>query len=120
MINGYLEQFLDTGWYTEAALYHKGYLYWCEAQWNDQTGIIHFFVDKWQAVNENDTYYHSLLEPDGSLSWTRVYETEDTDLDRIRKRFLLAPVFNGSSFWQVEKELVWLEDGGPVTKQRKY
>ena len=117
MINGYLEQFLDTGWYTEATLYYDGYIYWCEAQWDAQTDIIHFFVDKWLAENEDNTYYHSLLEPDGTLKWERIYELEDTDLDRIKKQFLLAPVFDGKVFWQVEKDVVWLEDGGPIIKQ---
>ena len=117
MINGYLAQFLDTGWYTEATLYYDGYIYWCEAQWNDQTDIIHFFVDKWLVEKEDDTYYHSLLETDGSLNWMRIYEIEDTDLDRIKKQFLKAPIFDGKSFWEVEKDVVWLEDGGPVIKQ---
>ncbi len=39
MINGYAEQFLDTGWYSEATLYYNGYIYWHEAQANDKEAI---------------------------------------------------------------------------------
>lgn len=55
MINGYAEQFLDTGWYSEATLYYKGYIYWHEAQTNDKETV--FFVDRWKAQNEENQYY---------------------------------------------------------------
>ena len=29
MKNGKIEQFLDTGWFSEATLYLNGYTYWC-------------------------------------------------------------------------------------------
>ncbi len=35
MINGNINQFLDTGWFTEATLFLNGYIYWLEAQAND-------------------------------------------------------------------------------------
>lgn len=31
MINGDLDQFLDTGWYTESTIYYKGHIFWCES-----------------------------------------------------------------------------------------
>ena len=34
MINANLEQFLDTGWFSEATLYLNGYTYWCEGSWD--------------------------------------------------------------------------------------
>ena len=117
MINGYLEQFLDTGWYTEATLYYNGYIYWCEAQYDSTTGISRFFVDKWAAANEDNTYYHSIFETDGTLKWNRVYETENKDLDLIKKQFLDAPIFNGKSFRQVEKQIAWLEESTPITRE---
>ena len=41
MKNGSLEQFLDTGWYTEAELYYHGYVYWCEGCTDEVDGIGH-------------------------------------------------------------------------------
>ena len=117
MINGYLGQFLDTGWYTEATLYYNGYIYWCEATWDEATDITTFFVDKWAAENEDNTYYHSILKPDGTLEWNKIYEVENKDLDLIKKQFLEAPIFDGKSFWQVEKQIAWLEESTPITRE---
>jgi hypothetical protein len=116
MKNGHLEQFLDTGWYTEATLYLDGYVYWCEAQSDINTGLVYFFVDRWAAENEKDTYYHSILESDGTLKWNRIFEVEDKNLDIVKKRFLEAPIFNGKTFWQVEKNIAWLDEGSPIIK----
>ena len=63
MINGLLDQFLDTGWFTEATLFYNGFIYWCEAQSDLTTNTTTFFIDKWAAENEDNLYYHSLLEP---------------------------------------------------------
>lgn len=119
MINGHLEQFLDTGWYTEATLFFNGYIYWCEAQFDEETKLICFFVDKWSAENEDNTYYHSILEADGTIQWNRVLEIKDKDIDLIKKIFLESPIFEGKTFWQVEKKLIWLEEGGSVIRSKK-
>ncbi|MCQ2437329.1 MAG: hypothetical protein MJ099_02905 [Clostridia bacterium] len=115
MINGRLDQFLDTGWYSEATLYYHGFIYWCEAQFNAATNITSFFVDKWAAKNEDNTYYHPILEENGTVKWERVFETSDNDLECIKKRFLEACIFDGKSFWQIEKELAWLEESTPIS-----
>ena len=117
MINGYLDQFLDTGWHTDATLFYNGYIYWCEGLRNSETGIMDFFVNKWEVENEDDTYYHTIIEKDGSMKWETVFEMEHKDCDFIKKQFLEAPIFDGKSFWQVEKRLAWLDDGGNVTRK---
>ena len=116
MINGRLEQFLDTGWYSESTLFYNDYIYWCEAQSSSSSDSITFFVDRWRAENENNVYFHSLLNSDNTLSWERVFEMEDTSLDRIKLAFLSAPLFEGKSFWDVENKLAWLEEGKPLHK----
>ena len=30
------------------------------------------------------------------------------------KNHLTAPVFDGKTFWQVEKDLIWVEEGTPI------
>ena len=86
MINGYAEQFLDTGWYSEATLYY----------------------------NEENLYYHSILQADGTLQWERVLEIHNTDLELIKKQFLESAIYDGKPFWDAEKELAWLDEGTPI------
>lgn len=112
MINGHIEQFLDTGWFSEATLYYNGYVYWLEAQ-TDEANIT-FFIDRWRAQNENNQFYHSILNQDGSLEWERVLEIQGTDLELIKKQFLESAVFEGETFWQIEKKVAWLDEGSTV------
>lgn len=112
MINGSIEQFLDTGWYSESTLFYNGHIFWHEAQTGDNETV--FFIDRWKAQNENNLYFHSLQETDGTLCWERILEIHGTDLDKIKKQFLESPVYDGKTFWQVEKEIAWLDEGAPV------
>lgn len=114
MINGNLDQFLDTGWFTEATLFYHGHIYWLEAQ-NHKTEKI-FVVDRWEAVNEDNLYYHSVMEKDGTLIWERVLEIHEDDMEQIKQQFLESPVFDGKTFWQIEKEVVWLDESNPITR----
>ena len=114
MINGKLEQFLDTGWYSEAAMFYKGNVYWCEAQKMHNSDEILFFVDRWAATNEDNICYHSLINKDGEMQWKRVFEASSTDLSRIKRQFLEAPIFEGKTFWQIEREVAWLEEGEAI------
>ena len=91
MINGNIEQFLDTGWYSEATLFYNGCIYWLEAQTDDAETI--FFIDKWRAENEADMYYHSILEQNGTLPWPRVPELHGNDLDLMKKAISRNPCF---------------------------
>ena len=75
-----------------------------------------FFVDKWRAENENNEWYHSILNKDGEIKYERVYEDSDADRELIKKRFLKADIWDGKTFWQVESEIAWLDDGGNVTE----
>ena len=111
MINGNLEIFLDTGWFSEALLYLNGRAYWCEAQYDDATGKNHFFV------YSDNKYCHAILNQDGTFDWSYAYEDYDSDRDLIKKRFLQAKIFDGKTFWEVESEIAWLEDDDPVYEQ---
>lgn len=37
------------------------------------------------AENEDNIYYHSVYEIDGTLDWERVCDIESTDIDVIKK-----------------------------------
>lgn len=112
MINGKLEQFLDTGWFSEATLFYNGFVYWFEAQ--TENDVITFFVDKWEAKNEDNKYYHSIINEDDTLSWERVLELKGTDLEMIKRDFLTSNIFDGKNFWDVESKLAWLDEGAPI------
>ena len=111
MINGKLDQFLDTGWFSESTLFYNGYIYWFEAQ--KEKDNITFFIDRFRAENENNQYYHTIKEKDGTVSWENVCKISGQDLDLIKKQFLEFPAFEGKTFWQVEKEMAWLEESTP-------
>ena len=114
MKNGNLTQFLDTGWYTEAVLYFNGHVYWCEGTTDFETGITTFFVDSWKAECDGENYHQYLNESGDLIDCKRVLEIKGSDHDTIKQQFLTAPVFDGKTFWQVEKDLVWVEEGSPI------
>jgi len=40
-------------------------------------------------------------------------------LEALKREFLTAPIFEGKTFWQVERELLWLEEGEPIYEANK-
>ena len=114
MKNGNLTHFLDTGWYTEAVLFFDGHVYWCEEATDFETGIISFFVDSWKAECDGKNYHQYQNESGKLIDCKRVLEITGYDHDRIKQQFLTAPVFDGKTFWQVEKDLIWVEEGSSI------
>ena len=114
MINGYTEHFLDTGWYMESTLYYKGYIYWCEASTDPNTNVTHFFVDRWKATTSDNILYNEYHKDGRIIDYSEVYEDYNEDMDVIKKKFLDAPIFDGKTFWQVENEIAWLDEGMPI------
>jgi len=115
MINGNIQDFLDTGWYNEATLFYNGYIYWCEGFTDASSHLSTFFVDKWAAQTRDYIYYNEIHLPDGSLKdYHRIFEISGSSMDEIKRTFLEASLFNGKTFWQVEKELAWLDEGEPI------
>ena len=114
MINGYLQQFLDSGWYMESTIYYNGYIYWCEASTNPDTNITRFFVDRWRATTFDNILYNEYHKNGKIVDYSTVYETYDEDMDILKKKFLEAPIFDGKSFWDVEKEIAWLDEGKAI------
>ena len=112
MINGELEQFLDSGWYFEATLYYKGFVYWHAGYINSDTKIYSHFVDRWRASLVKEDYNLCIIyDIDGYLvDYERIFEISGNDFDLIKRQFLQAPIYDGKSFWEVEKDLVWVED----------
>ena len=106
MINASLEQFLDTGWFSDATLYYKGYVYWCEGCWDyNREKPMNFFVYRFpvKLINE-DTFVRLNYEYEMLLD---IYGYGEED---VKEEFLKAKIFEGKSFWEVEKELAWYDE----------
>ena len=115
MINGNLETFLDYGWFTEATLFYKGYTYWFEGYYSSKTNKHMFFVNRWKSKLTKDMCTYRYIVNDDILGYSEVYRIEGTDQETLQKQFLEAPIFDGKSFWQVEKELIQVDDSGCIT-----
>ena len=48
------------------------------------------------------------------IGYERIYEDTDSDFDVLKKRFLQSAIFNGKSFWKIEKNLAWVDEGEPI------
>lgn len=117
MINGDIEKFLDTGWYSESTLYYNGFVYWCEGYTDFDNNKSKFFVDRWEAICDDHKLYHEYRDSEDNLvNYSRVYEDVQPDMDSLKKRFLIAPIFDGKSFWEIQQKLIWVEEGSPVDK----
>ena len=105
MINANLEQFLDTGWFSEATLYLNGYTYWCEGCWNEEREKpMHFFVYKYESVVVDKIY----TKPKNS-NYQKVFDIYGNSEEEVKEEFLKAKIFDGKSFWEVEKEIEWVD-----------
>ena len=74
------------------------------------------FLKRVGANNKSPDSFCNFLKHAHTERWDRIFEEEDSDPERIKKHFLEAPVFDGKSFWQVEKSIAWLEEGNPVVR----
>ena len=114
MINGYVDNFLDTGWYSESTIFYNGYVYWCEASTDPATNITHFFVNRWKATTSDNILYNEYHKDGKIVDYSTVFEEYDNDMDILKRKFLEAPIFDGKTFWQIEKEVAWLDEGKPI------
>ena len=74
--------------------------------------IIHtLFFNKWRTENEDNIEFHSYADKNGLIKYERIFEIKDNDLKLIKKNFLMASIFKGKSFWQVERVVAWLDEG---------
>ena len=114
MINANLEQFLDTGWFSEATLYYKGYTYWCEGGWDkSKEKPFHLFIYKYKSylVKENEEIWsRRLIENGDVVDYSLVLDIQGYDEDDVKEQFLKAKIFEGKSFWEVEKEIAWYDE----------
>ena len=110
MINGDLSQLLDNGWYGEVQLFYNDHLYCCEGWRNHETSDFTFYGRKQKVKLNSDFVYYSYVTTDGEpVDYKVIYEATDVDIDRIKRDFLKAKIFEVKSFWKVEKNIVWMD-----------
>lgn len=109
MINGKLSQFLDTGWWNaDATIYYKGFIHFLESYFDDDH-TMHLRIMKWRVKNIDDKFYEDIRDSNGDLMDFSRIEMEGPNEDALREKFLRAKIWDGKSFWEVEKELAWLD-----------
>ena len=115
MINGNLDQFLDTGWFNEATLYYKGYTYWCEGCWeNEKVKPMHFFVYRYKSDlikdNEGKIWSKRRIENGDVVDYSTVFDIYAESEEEAKEKFLNAKIFDGKSFWEAEHEIAWYDE----------
>ena len=109
MINGNLSQFLDTGWWNaDATIYYKDHIYFLDGAFNDKHQM-QLSIRKWRAKNIDNKIYENVLDSNGNLIDYKEFKIEAATEEALREKFLKATIWDGKSFWEVEKELAWLD-----------
>lgn len=112
MINGNTDNFLDLAWINGSELFYKNHIYAFQG-YDDMQGdkLFHLRIIKWRAKTYDNKTYVSITNSNGEyVDYDASFEIEGKDEDSLRQKFLSSPVFDGKKFWDVEKELEWLED----------
>jgi uncharacterized protein YunC (DUF1805 family) len=109
MINGNLKQFLDTGWWNaDATLFYKNHIYFFDGYF-DVKHNMHLKITKWKAKNIDNKTFENILSSKGDLIDYQCIEIDGQTEEEVREKMLKAKIFENKSFWQVEKELIWLD-----------
>lgn len=109
MIDGTLRQFLDTGWWNaDATIYYHGFIHFLDSYF-DEDDTMHLRIMKWRAKNIDNRTFEDILDKNGKWIDYEEFEMEGPNEDALREKFLTAKIWDGRSFWEVEKELAWLD-----------
>ncbi len=91
MINGDINEFMDKLWGGEELIYtYNGKKYFSQG-YNDENGEYVFELQLW--------------EPDVKILWQIIGKENQDSLNA----FLKEPLFDGKTFWEVEKEIEWVD-----------
>lgn len=109
MINGDVENFLDTGWWNQdATIFYNDHIYFFDGAFNGKNEM-HLWIRKWKVKNINNKTYKNVLDEHGNLIDYKEYKLESINEDALREKFLKAKIWDGKTFWEVEPELAWLD-----------
>lgn len=63
----------------------------------------------WKAKNIDNKIYEDIYDEQGEWIDFSQIETEAENEEALREKFLKAKIWDGKSFWEVEKELARLD-----------
>ena len=114
MINGNLEDFLFSGWYTESTLYLNGYTYWCEGTFNkEREHKFHFWVYRYRSTihtRGDEIWTKRLIKDYDVVDYSTAFEAYGNDEEEVKQKFLSAKIFDDKTFWEVEEEIAWYDE----------
>lgn len=91
MINGNVDEFLDNLWVGEEVIFtYNGKKYFAQG-YTREDGVSVHEVQQW--------------EPEEKLIW----QMEGLDAETRMSAFQNEQMFDGKSFWQVEKDIEWVD-----------
>ncbi len=92
MINGNANDFLDTVYSGQDIVYiYHGIKYWFQG-YRRSNGIYHMEVFQHEPPSEN-----------------YILEIDNISLEYCYNKFIQAPIFEGKTFWEAEKEIEWVD-----------
>ncbi len=115
MINGNLEDFLSSGWYSESTLYLNGYTYWCEGSYNiNRDKKFHFWVYRYKSIihkdEDGDIWTSRMIENNDVVDYSVALDLWGESSEEIKPIFLNSKIFDGKSFREVEQEIAWYDE----------
>ena len=109
MINGDTERFLDTGWWNmDSTIYYNEHIYFFDGAF-DEKHNMHVYIRRWKAINVDNKNYQDVFDKNGHYIDYQEIRLDASSEDALREELLKAPIWDGKTFWQVEKELAWLD-----------
>ena len=93
MINGNVGEFVDRIYSCQDTIFiFDGIKYWFQG-YTLPNGTVHMEVSQYHPISD-------------SFFW----EYDGKSIDECHKAFLKAPIFAGQTFWEVEKNITWVDE----------
>lgn len=70
---------------------------------------MHLRIMKWKVKNVDNKIYEDIYDENGHwIDYSEIY-MDDINEDALKEQFLKAKIWDEKNFWEVEKELAWLD-----------
>lgn len=99
MKGGNINHFLEQLGYVEVAVEYKGHKYFFNGiNYDPDTQTYSFYVAEWPWDNDSSEPFIRM-----------VFETTSKVRSECLDRFFGAPLIDGKTFWELEKDMTWIE-----------
>lgn len=96
MVNGNASEFIDRIYTCQDTVFiFHGVKYWFQGYMPDENSVHMEVFQVEPAVEDDDDYY--------------VWEYNGNSISKGQEAFQKAPFFGGKTFWEVEKEIEWVD-----------